>query len=87
MVKHVSKQLGFSCNTDDLYLMPQYNSHENKELYLHQMYIMAHGQLTDFDVCWIDNIMPAEVLARLKPYQRVSQYPGITIISNKNKLA
>jgi tubulin polyglutamylase TTLL6/13 len=27
------------------------------------------------------------VLARLKPYQRVSQYPGITIISNKNKLA
>jgi hypothetical protein len=31
--------------------------------------------------------MPAEVLARLKPYQIVSQYPGITIISKKNKLA
>ena len=43
--------------------------------------------MEDFDVCWIDCGIQAEALARLKPYQRLSQFPGIHTISNKSKLA
>jgi tubulin polyglutamylase TTLL6/13 len=41
----------------------------------------------DFDVCWVDNPIQSETLARIKPYQRISQYPGIACICNKGKLA
>ena len=41
----------------------------------------------DFDVCWVDGPVPPEALAKLKPYQRMSQFPGIQAICNKNKLA
>jgi tubulin polyglutamylase TTLL6/13 len=50
---------------------------------------MMGGQnpTSDFDVCWVDGNVPPEALAKLKQYQRISQYPGIAVVANKNKLA
>lgn len=45
------------------------------------------GPVEDFDVCWCDVGLPADALSKLKPYQRVSQFPGITVIANKSKMA
>ena len=45
------------------------------------------GNPPDFDIAWFDNPIPPEALAKIKPYQRISQYPGIAVISNKSKLA
>ena len=36
---------------------------------------------------WIDSPIHPEVLKQLKAYQRISQFPGISCISNKKKLA
>lgn len=35
----------------------------------------------------MDNAIPSETLSKLKPYQRISQFPGIAVVSNKSKLA
>jgi hypothetical protein len=48
---------------------------------------MPNGQPPDFDIAWIDNGILPEVLSKLKPYQRISQFPGINVIANKKKLA
>lgn len=48
---------------------------------------MPPVQPADFDVSWIDNPVVPDVLSRLKPYQRISQFPGISVICNKKKLA
>ena len=47
---------------------------------------MQHILPPDFDVSWIDGGIMAEVLTKLKPYQRISQFPGISAICNKKKL-
>lgn len=48
---------------------------------------MPQGPPPDFDISWIDNSILPEVLSKLKPYQRISQFPGISVISNKKLLA
>lgn len=48
---------------------------------------MPNGPAPDFDIAWIDNSILPEVLSKLKTYQRISQFPGISVISNKKKLA
>ena len=43
--------------------------------------------MPDFDIAWMDNPILPEVLSKIKHYQRISQFPGIHVISNKKKLA
>ena len=43
-------------------------------------------QPEDFDICWFDLAITPDILYRVKPYQRISQWPGIQIIAHKNKL-
>ena len=41
----------------------------------------------DFDVIWIDTAVTPEFVARMKGYQRVSQFPGILALANKAKMS
>jgi len=41
----------------------------------------------DFDVIIIDTAVTPEFVARLKPCQRVSQFPGILALANKAKMS
>lgn len=77
IVKSIAKECGFRCRTDDINLMALggQDGQPNRE------------PVEDFDVCWIDCGIPPEALAKVKPYQRLSQFPGIHAISNKSKLA
>jgi len=43
-------------------------------------------QPEDFDICWFDLAITPDILYRVKPYQRISQWPGIQVIAHKNKL-
>ena len=40
----------------------------------------------DFDLIWFDLAVDPDVLYKLRPYQRISQFPGIQIVAHKNKL-
>lgn len=40
----------------------------------------------EFDVFWYDLSIQPETLTKLKPYQRISQWPGIQVIAHKNRL-
>lgn len=44
-------------------------------------------KLEDFDVVWFDLALEAEIVRKLKPYQRINQWPGISVLSHKDKLA
>ena len=39
-----------------------------------------------FDIFWYDLAITPNVLYKMKPYQRVSQWPGIQVVAHKNKL-
>ena len=41
----------------------------------------------DWDVTWHNCGITADFFARMQPYQKVNQYPGIQCISRKNNLA
>lgn len=43
--------------------------------------------MDEFDICWFDLAIQPDTLHKLKPYQRLSQWPGIESIAHKNKLA
>lgn len=45
------------------------------------------GSNDEFDICWFDLAIAPDILYRIKPYQRISQWPGIQSIAHKNKLA
>ena len=77
IVKIVARQLGFRCRTDDINILALAGADAQPN----------QPPVEDFDVCWIDCAVPAEALAKLKPYQRLSQFPGIQAITNKSKLA
>ena len=47
---------------------------------------MSQALPPDFDISWIDNGIMPDVLKNIKCYQRISQFPGISVISNKKKL-
>ena len=40
----------------------------------------------EFDICWFDLAITPDVLYKIRPYQRISQWPGIQVIAHKNKL-
>lgn len=42
--------------------------------------------MEDFDLMWADHAVPVDRMAKMKPYQRVSQLPGIGSITRKNNL-
>ena len=54
--------------------------------YLQMDHYSPAPQPEEFDICWFDLAIQADVLYRLKPYQRISQWPGICCIAHKNKL-
>lgn len=85
IIKKVAKSLNFRVRCDDVQLIPPPPGSE--EYYQRQAGVLQQATPPDFDVCWIDNPIPPEVLSKLKPYQRISQYPGINVICNKSKLA
>lgn len=49
--------------------------------------IYANIMPEEFDVAWFDLPVKEEVLQKLKPHQRISQWPGIQVLSNKSRLA
>lgn len=85
IIKKVAKSLNFRARTDDIQLVPPPPGTE--EYYLRQSGHMPQGPLPDFDISWMDNPVAPEVLSKIKQYQRISQFPGISVISNKKKLA
>ena len=85
LIKKVAKELGFRVRTDDIQLVPP--APGTDEYFLRQSGYMPQGQPPDFDISWIDNSILPEVLSKVKPYQRISQFPGISVISNKKQLA
>ena len=58
----------------------------------HKMQMMSNnncfnrGKKLEFDICWFDLQATPDVLRELKPYQRISQWPGIGVVAHKNKL-
>lgn len=42
---------------------------------------------TEWDLSWHDLSISADFLAKMAPYQKVNQYPGIYVISRKHNLA
>ena len=85
IIKKVAKQLNYRVRTDDIQLVPP--APGTDEYYLRQSGYLPKGPPPDFDVSWIDNGILPEVLSKVKPYQRISQFPGIAAIANKKKLA
>lgn len=77
VVKVVARKLKYLVRNDDLNMLALFGMDAREESIA----------VEDFDVCWIDCGVPPEALAKIKPYQRISQFPGIQAISNKNKLA
>ena len=84
VVKRVAKQLNFRCKCEDIQLLPPPVGSED---YYRAINGYQMGAPPDFDVAWFDNPIPCETLAKIKPYQRISQFPGIAVVSNKSKLA
>lgn len=41
----------------------------------------------DWDITWHDLGITADFLSKLEPYQKVSQYPGMYVITRKNYMA
>lgn len=85
LVKRVAKQLNYRVRTDDIRLVPP--APDTDEYFLHQSGYRPEGPPPDFDVSWIDLSIQPEVLSKVKPYQRISQFPGISVIANKKSLA
>ncbi len=40
----------------------------------------------DFDIIWSDGGQPPERIQRMKPFQRINQFPGMRNITQKNLL-
>ena len=39
-----------------------------------------------FDVCWTDNAVKPETLAKMQPHQKINHFPGMYVLSRKNNL-
>ena len=46
----------------------------------------AQSQPEEFDICWFDLAITPDQLYKIRPYQRVSQWPGIGVVAHKDKL-
>lgn len=77
VVKIIARKLNYRVRNDDLNMLALLGIDAKEESI----------PIVDFDVCWIDCGVPPEIMSKIKPYQRISQFPGIQAISNKNKLA
>ena len=84
LVKKIAKQMNFRTRTEDIQLFPLQVGSD--EYYLRQSDHMPRPQPPDFDVSWIDQGISPEVLKKVHPHQRISQFPGISCICNKRKL-
>lgn len=40
----------------------------------------------NFDICWTDNSVKPEILARMQPHQKINHFPGMSVLSRKNNL-
>lgn len=70
VVKKAARALNFKVSLEDIQIVPKTYIYDGKE-YFERLQAHSHG-LPDFDVCWIDNGIPADTLARIKPFQRIS---------------
>ena len=76
IIRIVAKELDFRLREEDPNIVPNINNQGGTQ-----------GQIPEFDVVWLDLGVSAEVLSKLKPHQRMTQYPGIYNIARKNNLA
>lgn len=51
-----------------------------------KMKVMEEDNLEDLDLMWADHALPIERIAKMKPWQRTSQLPGIGSLTRKNNL-
>ena len=40
-----------------------------------------------WDLLWADNAIPSSLYSRMKPFQKVNHFPGMSALSRKNNLA
>ncbi len=82
VVTDAAKNIGFRCKQVDpnLYINP----YQQIEIGINAN--TSVPQPEEFDICWFDLAITPDILYRIKPYQRVSQWPGIQVIAHKNKL-
>lgn len=78
VIQDSAKDLNFRLKANDpnLYINP----------YLQMDGQSQAPQVEEFDICWFDLAITPDILYRIKPYQRISQWPGIQVIAHKNKL-
>lgn len=84
VVEIAAKNQGFKVVDKDHLLVPSGEYKLN--------YRLLYGQNQpikpeDFDVVWFDLAIQPEVVSKLKPYQRISQWPGISVLTHKNRMA
>jgi len=48
---------------------------------------LSYDLKDDWDIRWTDNSVPIEILAKMKPYQKINHFPGMHSIARKNHLA
>jgi tubulin polyglutamylase TTLL6/13 len=47
---------------------------------------LTHDPETEWDVCWTDNAVQVEQLAKMQPFQKINHFPGMYSLARKNHL-
>lgn len=84
VIRQAGEKVGFKVITRDHNLKP---SKEVLEAYRIGPGVFAKIPIDEFDIVWFDLAVDAEVVRKLKPYQRINQWPGINVLTNKHKMA
>lgn len=84
VVDLAAKNLGFKTVTKDHNLVP---CAEVRQAHKTAFGPYAAIQPDEFDLVWFDCAIGAETLTKLKAHQRISQWPGISVLSHKNRMA
>ena len=84
VVRKAAETCGFRPSNKDHQLRPNAET-----LSAHRLApgMFTNIKIEDFDVVWFDLAIEADVVKKLKPYQRINQWPGISVLSDKSKLA
>jgi hypothetical protein len=84
VVAEAAENLGWKVQQRDHNLKPSIEL-----LNAHRQAFGPHASIKpeEFDIVWFDLTIPPEVVQKLHAYQRVSQWPGIQVLSHKNKMA
>jgi hypothetical protein len=84
VIRVAAENIGFRTSCKDHNLRPSQDTKEANRL---GPGMFANVKVEEFDLVWFDIALEAEIVRKLKPYQRINQWPGISVLSHKNKLA